>query len=190
MKRSAILLAVAALAVAACGNYANQGVANDKSQTDSQLQQYQKVQPVPFYNWSEQRNTLIQIYNAKNEARSTWAVFMSYTGVAMFTCPSVGFPIPADTQLTNPQQVVGGPSTGNATVSQMEPDGLYTGSGTGTYVLCVRSDGKAAPIYWEPPVAMFPYEVKVVNGQITDAGGPSTINVDVKGGTPGASPAP
>jgi hypothetical protein len=190
-RRPIILLAGVALALAACQTTV-QSLSNDQTQTDAQLQQYQKVQPVPFYNWSEQRNTLIQIYNAKNEARQTWAVFMSYTGTAMFTCPSIGFPIPADTQLTNPEQIARTNVNGtvySGVVGQMEPDGLYSSTGTsGTYVLCVRDNGKAAPIYWEPPVAMFPYEVKIVNGQIIDAGGTSNIEVDVKGAPAGPAP--
>jgi len=162
---------------------------NDTQQTNNQLLQYQKVQPVPYYDWSEQRNTLIQIYNAKNEARQTWAVVESMTGVPLWTCPSVGFPIPADTQLTNPDQYSG---TG-VSLPQMEPDGLYSSTNTdATYVLCVRPDGKAVPIYTEQKVTMFPFPVHLANGKIVDDNGASTIQVVPKGGSsaPATSPTP
>lgn len=195
MKKLAVLVPVIALAVA-CGNV-NQSVTHDQDQTNSQLQQYQKVQPVPYYDWSEQRNTLIQIYNAKNEARETWAVIESITGEALWACPSIGFPIPADTQLTNPDQIAvtqNGSTWYDGVVPQMEPDGLYASSGTdATYVLCVRPDGKAVPIYTEQKVSTFPFPVHVVDGKIVDDNGASTIIVDVKGApgtTAPASPKP
>lgn len=184
-----------ALALVAC-TPTNQSLQNDQVQTNSQLQQYQKVQPVPYYNWSEQRNTLIQIYNAKNEARNTWAVVESITGAALWACPSVGFPIPADTQLTNPEQLAatnysgsGGAGWVEGVVPQMEPDGLYSSTNTdGTYVLCIRPNGKIVPIYTEQKVSTFPFPVTVVDGKIVDSGGDTNIEVNVKGAS--AAPAP
>lgn len=197
MKRMIILLAGVALALGACTG--NQSLNADQAQTNTQLQQYQKVQPVPYYNWSEQRNTLIQIYNAKNEARNTWAVVESMTGVALWACPSVGFPIPADTQLTNPDQIATTVPPGSSTiydgvVPQMEPDGLYSSTSTdATYVLCIRPNGDTVPIYTEQKVSMFPFPVTVVDGKIVDSGGDSNIIIDVKGESaapPPASPTP
>ena len=104
LRRFAALILVV-LMVAACTTAVN-SVNNDQKLTDVQLQQYQAVQPVPFFNWSQSRQVLIDIYKAQNEARQTWAVFLSYTGTPLFSCESVGYPIPADTQLTNPDQVV------------------------------------------------------------------------------------
>lgn len=196
-KRAIILLAGVVLTLAACG-ITNQSLTQDQNQTNSQLQTYQKVQPVPFYNWSEQRNTLIQIYNAKNEARNTWAVVESMTGVALWSCPSVGFPIPADTQLTNPDQIAAtqmGSTYYSGVVSQMEPDGLYSSTATdATYVLCVRPNGQIVPIYTEQKVSMFPFEVSVVDGKIVDKGGDSNIEVTMQGASaapvPATSPVP
>lgn len=196
MNRKAFALAGVALLFAAC-NTGSQSLAQDQKQTDKQLQQYQVAQPVPFYDWSEQRNTLIQIYNAKNEARQTWAVLQTITGVPVFSCPSIGFPIPADTQLTNPSQisVVNPPGLNNnntlydGVVHQMEPDGLYASGATdATYVLCLRPDGKAVPIYTEQKVTMFPFPVTIQDGKIVDSGAPSNIEINVKGGNAGPTP--
>lgn len=180
-----IALALFGLAVAAC----NSGSANsNESQIVNKQQQiYANVQPVPLFDFSEQRNTLIQIYDAKNQARQTWAVIQSITGQFVYACPSVGFPIPADTELTNPQAGVGS----YYPLPQAEPDGLYTSTNTdATYVLCVRADGSVVPIYTEQKVTLFPFEVKIVNGQIVDAGGDSTMTVTVKGGNSGPAPTP
>jgi hypothetical protein len=175
---------VATLALVGCGDSSVTSVANDQKITDAQLQQYQAVQPIPFFNWSQMRQVLIDIYQAQNQARQTWAVFLSYTGAPLFSCESVGYPIPADTQLTNPEQIthnsaVGG-NYGYGVVGQMEPNGTYSSTSTsGTYVLCVRPDGKLAPVYSEPQVMMFPFEVSVVGGQIVDKNGASNISVDI-----------
>jgi hypothetical protein len=31
----------------------------------------------------------------------------------------------------------------------MEPNGVYTGASSGTYVVCVAKDGTKSPAYWE-----------------------------------------
>lgn len=198
MKKKILGLAAALLLGLAACQTGNLSLSQDAKQTNSQLQQYQAAQPVPYYDFSEQRHTLIQIYNAKNEARQTWAVLQSMTGVAIYACESIGFPIPADTQLTSPDQiaVVNPAGLNNNTtlydgvVSQMEPDGLYTSGNTdATYVLCIHN-GKPTPLYTEQKVTMFPFPVEVVDGKIVDvAGGANTIEVEVKGSV-GVTPSP
>lgn len=168
-------LAVILLALAAC---TAESISNDQQTVDKQQQQYAKVQPVPFYDWSQDRAALIQIYNAKNEQRQTYAVITAQgTGAAIFSCPSIGYPLPADTQLTNGLQAI---YSQGAVVEQAEPNGLYSSKNTdATYVLCLRDDGKIVPIYTEQKVTLFPFPVKIVNGQITDVGGAATITVDL-----------
>lgn len=183
-RRIAVLFVGLALVVggiAGC-NATTASVAHDQAETNAQLQQYQAVQPVPFFNWSMMRQVLIDIYQAQNEARQTWAVIVSNTGTPIFSCESEGYPIPVTTQLTNESQIAvtninGSNYTG--VVGQMEPNGTYSGNSLGTYVLCVRPDGTLAPVYAEPYVLMFPFEVKVVNGQIVDSNGASNITVNV-----------
>jgi hypothetical protein len=190
VKRTIILLAGVVLLVAACGTQKD-STQTDATNTDRQLKQYQAVQPVPFYNWSQDRATLIQIYNAKNEARQTWTVFYSAAGTPQAMCPSVGYPIPANTQLTSPDQVGYVSSYGVGVISQMEPNGLYSTTGAnGTYVLCVRPNGKNAAVYSESWVTAFPYEVKIENGQVVDLGGDTTVPIDVNKPANVATPAP
>lgn len=175
--RKFLILGFLLLGLAAC---TQESIANDTAQVDKQQQQYAKVQPLPFYDWSQDRAAMIQIYNAKNEQRQTYAVITAQgTGAAIFACPSIGYPIPADTQLTNPDQALGNSYQGSV-VQQAEPNGLYSSTNTdATYVLCLRDDGKITPIYTEQKVTLFPFPVKIVNGQITDIGGAATITVDL-----------
>jgi hypothetical protein len=199
VKKLATVILVALL-VAACGAAPNTSVNQEQSVVNAQQDQYNKVQPIPFYDFSMQRQALIDIYNSQNLDQKTWDVVTSYSGQLVFQCPSVGWPIPAAAQLSNPQQVVHSSAIsgnyGYGTVGQAEPNGIYTGNTQGTYILCSRPDGKIAPVYTENNVQMFPFPVKVdpTTGAITDAGGTSNITVNVKPGNviaaPNASPSP
>jgi hypothetical protein len=112
-----------------------------------------KNQPIPFFPLSEYRETLVQIETAEAHGVATTTFFFNQ-GVRepIFTCPSIGFPIPTTAQLTNPKQVIyngGNGGGGNVTVDQMDPNGVYTGESTGTYVECVDPTGVKYAQYWE-----------------------------------------
>lgn len=164
----------------------------DETKIVSQQQDiYNKAQPIPLYDFSEQRNTLIQIYNAKNEARQTWALFMSQTGVPVYpyVCPSIGLPIPADTQLSNPEQLVYHGNYSYSAVPQPEPDGLYNSSGTdATYVVCIRTNGQPELIYTENKVTSVSHEVIFQNGQFVDTGKAPSIPLSIVGGNSSVAP--
>lgn len=202
MKKVIIILALA-LSLIGCQEHIQNQDSKDAAVVREQQSHYAKVQPIPFYDFSMDRDTLIQIYNAKNEARVTHAVITSQgTGAVIWDCPSIGFPLPADTQLTNPlvptrQRTLlenGRWEYLDGTVEQPEPNGLYSSKNTdATYVLCVRPDGSINPIYTEQKVTTFPFEVTVVDGRVVDAGAKSSIVIDVNSGSigdPTSSPVP
>ncbi len=60
--------------------------------------------------------------------------------------------MPTTAQLTNPDQVVAAPNTQAATIGQAEPNGAYNGPSSGTYVVCVASNGTKYISYWEGDV--------------------------------------
>jgi len=185
-RRTLGALAIAALvfAVAGCGT-TNDQLQHDQETVQKQQDQYAQVEPIPFFDWSQDRAVFIQIYQAKNDARNTWSVVTSAgTGEVLFMCPSIGYPIPADTQLTNPMQITrvkagSDWSTWNA-VPQAEPNGLYSSTNTdATYVLCVMSNGDKTPLYTEQKVTAFAFPVSIVDGKIVQGSGNATITVDV-----------
>ncbi len=187
MKRTFILaaIAVAAIVLVAC-NAETKGadqIKQDQQTVGTQQDIYTKGQPVPVFNYSQQRASLIEINAAIARGAATYSVFYSF-GKPVFVCPSIGYPIPATTQLTNPQQVTrintGSDHYVDGVIPQAEPVGTYTGDTAATYVLCVRSDGKAAPIYAEPDVIAFPFPVKIQDGVVVDAGGDASVKVEVK----------
>lgn len=139
------------------------GCTEDKKQTNatkedqkisaSILAGYQKSQPVPKMNWSQLRQNLIEIETAQVKTTATTSFFFNQ-GIQdpIISCPSIGFPIPATYQLTNPQQVVThgySDARSGTAIPQIEANGVFTADTTGTYVICVDAKGKPYASYWE-----------------------------------------
>lgn len=173
-----IFSALLIIALAACDT--GDQAATESVQVNSQQNTYSKSQPLHQYDYSPERDELQQIYDARMKVVNTWTVIYSM-GRPIFVCPSKGYPIPYTTQLTNPDQVQGTA----AVVPQAEPNGLYTGTSAATWVLCIRTlpGGKTEidPVYSEPDAVAFPYPVSIdANGNIKDAGGDSSVSINVK----------
>jgi hypothetical protein len=185
------LVVVALMLMAAdCGDSANR---RDNKTVEEQQLVYTSRQPVPRFDFSQDRDTMIQIYRLRNEVRPTFTVVRAAgTGTIEFECPSRGYAIPADTQLTNPL----GPQYNNSSivVEQPEPNGLYSSKNTdGTWVLCVRDDGSVNPVYTESKVTTFPFRVTHDDGSpyVIDAKQVSSTTVTLRnaqGTTPGNAP--
>lgn len=119
---------------------------NDQKTTNDQLQKYQANQPPPQADWSQYRQTVIDVEQAQIHGMAT-TTFQFNLGVAdpVQVCPSIGFPVPSTAQLTNPQQAV----SSGATVAQAEPNGVFTGDSSGTYIVCIAPNGTKYVDYWE-----------------------------------------
>lgn len=137
------------LGLSACEGDGNNVQANDQKKAASQLDIYQKNQPVPLFDWSQYRATLIDILNAQVHGQVTTSFFFNQ-GVdnPIHTCPSIGFPVPTTAQLTNPDQAFDWHET-SAVLPQPEQSGVYTGDSSGTYAVCVAPSGQKYIKYWE-----------------------------------------
>jgi hypothetical protein len=168
MKKQTIsLLVIAALGAMCMAPDCEGQEGKDREQVEGQQTVYAVNQPIPTFKWSQDRDNLIQIYKMKNEARVTYAVARAFgTGEILWHCPSIGMPIPADTQLTNPLQRV---YNHGAVIEQAEPNGTFTSKNTdGTYVLCVLPDGTITPQYTELKIEVFSRPVKVETVVVRD----------------------
>lgn len=132
---------------------------SDSSGKQSETQQQDAIskslinnQPLPAFNWSQKRQNLIEIETAQAQGVQTTTFFFNQ-GVQdpINSCLSIGAPIPTTDQLSNPTKIEhhGETGGGNVTTNQMEPNGVYTGDSSGTYVMCVNAQGKAYATYWE-----------------------------------------
>lgn len=136
----------------------------DAKLVNDQQEQYQVSQPIPKFDWSLERQLAIELYNARNEKVATHSVWRSDYGMIEGDCPSIGYPLPYDVQLTNPLRVAY-QSGGSAVIEQAEPNGLFSSKSTSaTWVRCVvKVNGKVmeSPVYVEGKVTAYPYPVDV-----------------------------
>lgn len=128
-------------------------VSADQSTTDDQLKVYENNQPMPGAKFSQYRQTVIDVEGAQIHGVATTSFFFIYGSPnPIEVCPSIGFPVASTAQLTNPFQVIWGSNSGSGVVGQAEPNGVYTGQSSGTYVVCVGPNGVGRIDYAEEDV--------------------------------------
>lgn len=136
---------------------------------DRQQSQYSKGQPIPAFDYSLERDLLIQLYKIRNQKISTHSVWRGNTSIIEDDCPSMGYGLPYDTSLTNPLmgQVVktsrhaSGKNPAVA-VGQPEPNGVFASTNTSaTWVFCVNKAGLIEPTYVEAKVTAYSGPVKI-----------------------------
>ena len=118
-------------------------------------------QPIPdLGGYSFERQIVIETYLARNNTIATYAYMISMDGKIIEICPSIGYPIPYSTQLTNPVRTMDNYSQGSV-IANAEPNGLYPpGDAAATLVQCVNPDGSVTPVYIEWYVLAFPYQIE------------------------------
>lgn len=188
------LKAIAAVAVvgtsvavlAACGSN-NPALGHDQGIAADQLATYQGGgQEVHSYKHSQYRATLQDAEDYEAHGVTTTSFDVSYAGTLLFSCPSIGLPVHATDSLTNPNQLTYNSISGNGVsgvLPQMENTGVYPGSSSGTFELCVRPDGSTyinynegevhtigAPAHWDPEQKQI-----IVDGNAPADGKPTVI---------------
>lgn len=139
--------AVGMLLLLTAANCSGNSNSKDAALANRQLGEFLVNQPAHTYPWSQLRQNLIEIQDAQANTTQTSSFFFNM-GVQdpIMACPSIGFSIPSEDQLTNPQARV---PNHDSVVSQIEPTGVYTGHSTGTHVICLNSLGKPYAAGWE-----------------------------------------
>jgi hypothetical protein len=87
-------------------------------------------------------------------------VFSEMTGKFVWFCDSLGYPIPAATQFTNPQKWVSHHQHGAIGLPQADPNGLFSpASAEGSWVMCNDvASKKARPQYSESRLSTFTFK--------------------------------
>lgn len=142
------MLALSVVGLAGCEMTTNNAANNnDRAIAAKQLSGYQKNQPVPIFDWSQLRQNLIEIETSQARTTQTTSFFFNQGVVdPVSSCPSIGFPIPATYQLSNPDAKV---PQHDLTLPQIEANGVYTADTSGTYVICIDAQGRAYANYFE-----------------------------------------
>lgn len=145
------VLALSVLGLTACSlSGPTTAVQSDQNLSTTVLAKFEASQPAPIFDWSQIRQTLIDVESAQAKSIQTTSFFFNQ-GVQdpYYVCPSIGFPVAATTQLTNPSQVTDANGNSSVTIPQIDPNGVYSGNSTGTYVLCVDNQGRTYGQYAE-----------------------------------------
>lgn len=170
MKKIFILLMTAAV-ITGCNERKQTSEAKTAKAVERQQEQYSSAQPVPVYDWSLERDLVIQLYNIRNMKALTHSVWRSDRGLIEGDCASIGFGIPYDTSLTNPLVATNTAQNGDrhtyqggalASIEQAEPNGIFASKNTSaTWVMCAGETGTIEPVYVETKVTVYPYSVSV-----------------------------
>lgn len=172
VKFALVMIVILGSLLVACGKPSTIETKQTEKVRDQQ-QIYDINQPIPRFLWSLQRHILIQIYEFMNKSYTSHTfITAAGSGALIYDCASTGLPIPADTQLTNPQQIEQYGQYWAVTVGQPEPQGVFTsGSTDATYVICNLEEGQKGLVYTEQKVTTFSYPVRYENGRIVDIKG-------------------
>lgn len=180
---SAVLIGT--LSLAACNDHAAPNSnTKDTIAVERQQSQYQIAQPIPAYDYSLERDLLIQLYNARNAEVTTHSVWRSDLGTVEGDCASMGYGLPYDTSLTNPMvgkevRTAGQGANPAVAIGQPEPNGVFASTNTSaTWVFCIGASGALEPVYVEAKVTVYPGPVDVDYKQnLVVRRGDATVNI-------------
>lgn len=189
-----IIAAVAAaglgcLALAGCnGGGTPSGASQEQADSNNIEKSFLLNQPPPHFTHSDIRATAISIEAIQALGEQTTTFFFNQ-GVRdpIMSCPSLGEPVAADTEITNPAQPEwnsnGSDGVAGLTVGNMDPNGVYEGDTTGTYVLCVNAQGTPYAQYWEGFVDSVsgPARWDAATGQVVVTGAPTMPTCTITG---------
>ena len=153
----AALAIAGVLGLSACGGGVSSGSGNEQeaAQQQKDTTAIEFAEPLPEFGSSTLRQELIDIEATEALGIRSTTFATSQNGTLMWSCPSIGLPVPVTDQLSNPDQVVSGYGGGSnngyalATIGQMDPDGVYKGESTGTDVICLYANGQPYTHYAE-----------------------------------------
>lgn len=167
---TAAAIGLLAFGLAACQESSTR---KEREAVNRQQDQYLIAQPIPAFDYSLERDLVIQLYHVRNQRVVTHSVWRSNYGQIEGDCVSMGYGIPYDTSLTNPLQAQWGSNGAATSVGQAEPNGVFASTNTSaTWVMCSGEGGTIEPVYVESKVTVYPYQVTVdyAGNRVTKAG--------------------
>lgn len=110
-----------------------------------------------------ERKTLKMIYELRDqEGLNTYTYILpEQSGKPVFFCASIGYAISDATGYTNPDKLMGMSGPSWLTMTQAEPNGLFTPDvSDAKWVLCIDpTTGKPAPIFIDARIAVSPFKL-------------------------------
>lgn len=151
----AVLFAVLVLGACEASKQAKKGgeTANQEQEAvQTGFNRLNKSQQIPTFDWSQERQTLIDIETLRAVGAETTSVgYLEGVGL-IWWCPSLGAPVPSTYQLSGSTQYVdlpGDHTRDRFSLEQGEPTGVYVGESSGTWTICLDDNGRKFGQYWE-----------------------------------------
>jgi hypothetical protein len=182
-------LILVTLFLAGCGNREPSAEEQDQADTNQIMSDLGKTQPIPKISYSQTRASLIKILELEGKVTATWTVERAMDGRILTIFPSIGYPIPGGTSLTNPQQLTcqyyyrAAGSYTCGTIGQAEPTGVFPPTTSeGTRVIQVLKDGSKVVFYSEGKLSTYAYPIKKVDAYTIEEAGsaPETSKINFK----------
>lgn len=107
-----------------------------------------------------------KLYELRDQNIATFSYIVDMQGRLWHVCDSIGYGLPYGVQFTNPERPAYAFEThesGNVTLPQPEPNGLYMPPGAeGTWIICAseKNKGDFEPMYVEPRVIVSPFRLR------------------------------
>lgn len=122
-----------------------------------------KSQQIPSFDYSQERQTLLDVLTVRAEGTHGTAVATTLDGELLWWCPTQGAPVPSTYQVTPTKQWVDLPGHGETLydLDQGEPTGVYVGDSAATWTVCLDDNGTPFGKYEEQNVG---WTSGVVNG--------------------------
>lgn len=121
-------------------------------------------QPVPSFDYSQERQIIIDTETIRAEGTHGTAVATALDGSLLWWCPTYGAPVPSTYQLSSETQWVdipGDHTRDRFAIEQGEPTGVYVGESAATWTLCLDDNGTPFAKYEEANVG---WTSGIVNG--------------------------
>ena len=157
--RRVVMMALMGSALAGCSPSGGPTADDQQAQQTEELQRRSQAevgiaQPTNFTR-KRLANRIIQMLDSPNLATVSYA--QGLDGRLRCIGRSIGFPLPAATQTTNPSRIADqGVNYGYAILPQPEPDGLFSPtSEDATWIVLVNAKGEPSPAYFEGHVQTF-----------------------------------
>lgn len=172
-----IFAALCALCLSACQDD-NSGQTREQRQTQINMNQASTIVGMPAITNFTEKRMLKMIYELRDDPKFvTYSYTIDMNGKRHRVCPttSLGYGFPYATQYTAPKAPriayplwPNGASASAARsydADQPEPNGLYMPSAAdGTWIVCLDpKDQTAKPVYVEPRVVVYPFEMPAVD---------------------------
>jgi len=136
---------------------AESGDSVDRVASDQASLRFSRNQPMHSYDFTQARQNMLAAQDALALGSNSFTVQMMPGIGRTFECPSVGFPLPFGTQLTNPEKAI----NGSITLPQIEPYGLFPPADVAaTLANCILPNGQIGIFYSEPDLTTFMFDVR------------------------------